>query len=68
MTKSFKYVWFFVYLYIKNNNFVDVHKTAIVITDGESILDKVDEPARRLREQNTEVYSIGVAAAIPSVF
>jgi len=43
----------------------NVHKTAIVITDGESILDKVDEPARRLREQNTEVYSIGVAAAIP---
>ncbi|XP_026693188.2 sushi, von Willebrand factor type A, EGF and pentraxin domain-containing protein 1-like isoform X4 [Ciona intestinalis] len=59
--------------YIRTNLFTSergtrrgVLKTAIVITDGESILDDVTEPARMLKEIGVEVFSIGVAAALRS--
>ncbi|XP_077971175.1 sushi, von Willebrand factor type A, EGF and pentraxin domain-containing protein 1-like isoform X2 [Styela clava] len=43
-----------------------VRKTAVIITDGESILDDVSEPARLLRETGVEVFSIGVGSALIS--
>ena len=47
------------------SNFVtDIHKTAVIITDGESLLDDVTEPARKLRESGVEVFSIGVRDAL----
>ena len=36
----------------------------LVITDGESLQDSVTEPARRLRENGVEIFSIGVGDEI----
>ena len=42
----------------------NAQKVVLVITDGESLQDTVTEPARRLRENGVEIFSIGVGDEI----
>ena len=42
----------------------NAQKVVLVITDGESLQDSVTEPARRLRENGVEIFSIGVGDEI----
>lgn len=57
-------MFFFQYFLQKSDlilkNFSAAQKTLVVITDGDSILDTVDEPARLLHEAGVEVFSIGI--------
>lgn len=44
----------------------EVRKTALIITDGESLMDDVTEPAQQLRDIGVEVFSIGIENALQS--
>ena len=54
----------FIYIYYFLTSCTGYLKTAIIVTDGESILDDVTLPAQRLRDSGVEVFSIGVKNAL----
>ena len=49
-------------IFTRNGARPTAKQVAIVITDGESLQDKVTEPAKKMRKAGVEIFAIGVGS------